>query len=101
MRSILVDWLVQVHKRFKLVPDPLSLTVGILDRYLSNCEKISKNEMQLIGITSLMLACKTEEILCPEVDDYVYICDNAYNSEEILKMELEIFHILDSMLANL
>jgi len=95
MRSILVDWLVQVHKRFKLVPDTLYLTVGILDRYLSNCEKISKNEMQLIGITSLMLACKTEEILCPEVDDYVYICDNAYNSEEILKMELEIFHILD------
>ena len=36
--------------------------------------------MQLIGITSLMIACKTEEILCPEVDDYVYICDNAYNS---------------------
>ena len=80
MRSILVDWLVQVHKRFKLVPDTLYLTVGILDRYLSNCEKISKNEMQLIGITSLMIACKTEEILCPEVDDYVYICDNAYNS---------------------
>ena len=73
--------------------------------------------MQLIGITSLMIACKTEEILCPEVDDYVYICDNAYNSgkfrwghpkwptfmtslektflEEILKMELEIFHTLD------
>merc|ERR1712168_477998 len=95
MRSILVDWLVQVHKRFKLVPDTLYLTVGILDRYLSNCEKISKNEMQLIGITSLMIACKTEEILCPEVDDYVYICDNAYNSEEILKMELEIFHTLD------
>jgi len=95
MRSILVDWLVQVHKRFKLVPDTLYLTVGILDRYLSNCEKISKNEMQLIGITALMIACKTEEILCPEVDDYVYICDNAYSSEEILKMELEIFHTLD------
>merc|ERR1712235_192026 len=74
MRSILVDWLVQVHKGFKLVPDTLYLTVGILDRYLSNCEKISKNEMQLIGITSLMIACK---------------------SEEILKMELEIFHTLD------
>ena len=34
--------------------------------------------MQLIGITSLMIACKVEEIMTPEVDDYVYICDNAY-----------------------
>ena len=80
MRSILVDWLVQVHKRFKLESDTLYLTIGILDRYLSSCETIKKNEMQLIGITSLMIACKSEEILFPDIEDYVYICDNAYKS---------------------
>ena len=86
MRSILVDWLVQVHKRFKLMSDTLYLTVGLLDRYLSNCESIKKNEMQLIGITCLMIACKAEEILCPEIDDYVYICDNAYTSGMLFQM---------------
>lgn len=95
MRSILVDWLVQVHKRFKLESDTLHLTVGILDRYLSNCDQIKKNEMQLIGITALMIACKSEEILFPDIEDYVYICDNAYKAEQILRMELEMFATLD------
>jgi len=95
MRSILVDWLVQVHKRFKLEHDTLHLTIGILDRYLSTCDAIKKNEMQLIGITSLMIACKSEEILFPDMEDYVYICDNAYKSEQILAMELDIFQTLE------
>jgi len=34
--------------------------------------------MQLIGVTSMMIACKYEEIYSPEIDDFVYICDNAY-----------------------
>ena len=34
MRSILVDWLVEVHLKFKLVPESLYLTVNLIDRYL-------------------------------------------------------------------
>ena len=33
-RTILIDWLVQVHRRFLLVPETLHLTVSILDRAL-------------------------------------------------------------------
>lgn len=95
MRSILVDWLVQVHKRFKLQTETLYLTVAILDRYLQQAEKASKNEMQLIGITSMMIACKYEEIYSPEIDDFVYICDNAYTSDQIMTMELGIVEALD------
>jgi hypothetical protein len=95
MRSILVDWLVQVHKRFRLQSETLYLTVSIMDRYLYASKKVSKNDMQLIGVTSMMIACKYEEIYSPEIDDFVYICDNAYGSEEILKKELDIFAALD------
>ena len=35
MRGILVDWLIQVHLKFKLLQETLYLTVAILDRYLS------------------------------------------------------------------
>jgi len=35
MRSILIDWLVEVHLKFKLLPETLYLTVNIIDRYLS------------------------------------------------------------------
>lgn len=92
MRSILVDWLVQVHKRFKLQTETLYLTVAILDRYLQQAEKASKNEMQLIGITSMMIACKYEEIYSPEIDDFVYICDNAYTSGNNF-LAMVTFHI--------
>ena len=34
MRAILVDWLVDVHYKFKLVPETLYLTVNLIDRYL-------------------------------------------------------------------
>ncbi len=33
-RAILVDWIVQVHTRFHLLPETLHLTVLLLDRYL-------------------------------------------------------------------
>ena len=34
MRAILVDWLVEVHVKFKLVPETLYLTVWLIDKYL-------------------------------------------------------------------
>jgi len=33
MRSILVDWLVDVHLKFKLSPETLFLAVNLMDRY--------------------------------------------------------------------
>jgi len=41
MRSILVDWLVDVHYKFKLVPETLYLTVNLIDRYLEK-EEVSR-----------------------------------------------------------
>jgi cyclin B len=34
MRAILVDWLIEVHLKFKLLPETLFITVNIIDRYL-------------------------------------------------------------------
>ena len=34
MRSILIDWLVEVHLKFKLMPETLYLTVNLIDRFL-------------------------------------------------------------------
>jgi hypothetical protein len=38
MRAILIDWLIEVHLKFKLVPETLYLTVNLIDRYLENVE---------------------------------------------------------------
>jgi hypothetical protein len=55
MRSILVDWLVEVHLQFKLVPQTLYLTVNLIDRYLERKE-VPRSKLQLVGVTSLFNA---------------------------------------------
>ena len=94
MRAILVDWLVEVHSKFKLSPGTLWLCVTILDRYLA-CTPILRSKLQLVGVTSLFIACKFEELLPPEVRDCVYITDFAYDREEVLRMESSILQKLD------
>lgn len=94
MRAILIDWLVDVHIRFKLVPETLFLTVNLIDRYLEK-EQVARQKLQLVGVTAMMIASKYEEIYPPEVKDYVYITDNAYTKEEVLKMEEHMLHILN------
>lgn len=34
MRAILVDWIIEVHLKFRLLPETLFLTIGLIDRYL-------------------------------------------------------------------
>jgi G2/mitotic-specific cyclin-B, other len=86
MRSILIDWLVEVHLKFKLVPESLYLTVNLIDRYLER-EQVHRSKLQLVGVTAMLIACKYEEIYPPIVKDFVYITDNAYTKEEILEQE--------------
>lgn len=86
MRSILVDWLVDVHLKFKLAPETLFLTVNIIDRFLE-VKQVSRKHLQLVGVTAMLIASKYEEIWAPEVRDFVYISDRAYNRDQILNME--------------
>ncbi|XP_024021213.1 G2/mitotic-specific cyclin S13-7-like isoform X3 [Morus notabilis] len=89
MRSILVDWLVEVHNKFELMPETLYLTINIVDRFLS-MKVVPRRELQLVGISSMLLASKYEEIWAPEVNDFACISDNAYAKEQILAMEKAI-----------
>lgn len=66
MRSILVDWLIEVHRKFELTPETLYLTINIVDRFLS-IMAVSRRELQLVGISSMLIASKYEEIWAPEV----------------------------------
>lgn len=94
MRSILVDWLVEVHLKFKLVPETLYLTINLIDRYLER-QEVSRPRLQLVGVTSLLIASKYEEIYPPELRDLVYICDRAYTRTEIIEMEEKILKTLE------
>ena len=86
MRSVLMDWLVQVHLRFNLLPETLFLTVNYIDRFLS-CKVVSLGKLQLVGATAIFIAAKYEEINCPSVQEIVYMVDGGYSVDEVLKAE--------------
>ncbi|RDW94872.1 cyclin-like protein [Coleophoma crateriformis] len=86
MRSVLMDWLIQVHHRFSLLPETLFLCVNYIDRFLS-CKVVSLGKLQLVGATAIFVAAKYEEINCPSVGEIVYMVDGGYTVDEILKAE--------------
>ncbi|KAL9607612.1 MAG: hypothetical protein Q9167_007490 [Letrouitia subvulpina] len=86
MRSVLMDWLVQVHHRFGLLPETLFLCINYIDRFLS-CKIVSLGKLQLVGATAIFVAAKYEEINCPSVQEIVYMVDGGYTVDEILKAE--------------
>jgi G2/mitotic-specific cyclin-B, other len=74
MRAILIDWLVDVNVKFRLVPETLFMTVNLIDRYLSQ-RTVTRHKLQLVGVSSLLIACKYEEIYPPSLKEFVAICD--------------------------
>lgn len=94
MRSILIDWIIEVHFQFKLKTESLFLTINLIDRYLERI-RVSKENLQLVGVSAMLIACKYEEIWPPLIKDYIHMCDNAYTKDQIINMELSMLSELD------
>ncbi|CUM63030.1 uncharacterized protein PRCAT00000592001 [Priceomyces carsonii] len=94
MRGVLIDWVVQVHTRFNLLPETLFLTVNYIDRFLSK-RKVSLSRFQLVGAVALFIAAKYEEINCPTVQEVAYMADNAYSVDDFLKAERFMIDVLE------
>jgi hypothetical protein len=86
MRSVVMDWLVQVHGRFNLLPETLFLAANFIDRFLS-VKVVSMGKLQLVGATALFIAAKYEEVNCPSVDEMIYMLGDIYTADELLKAE--------------
>nr|GEX47318.1 G2/mitotic-specific cyclin S13-7-like [Tanacetum cinerariifolium] len=89
MRAILLDWLIQVHSNYGLMPETLYLAINIVDRYLS-VTTVARAELQLVGISALLKSSKYEEIWPLAVNDMITISDSAYSREQIRAMEKAI-----------
>ena len=94
VRAILVDWLVDVHAKFRLLPETLYLAVNIIDRFLSR-RTISLSKLQLVGVTAMFIASKYEEVMCPSIQNFYYLADGGYTDVEILRAERYVLKVLD------
>jgi cyclin B len=70
MRGLLLAWLVEVHIKFKLLPETLFITVNLIDRFTERVV-VKRDEYQLVGVTAMLIASKYEEIHPPVVADFV------------------------------
>jgi G2/mitotic-specific cyclin 2 len=93
MRGILVDWLIEVHTRFRLLPETLFLAVNIVDRFLSH-KVIPLDRFQLVGVTAMFIASKYEEVLSPHIGNFVHIADERFTVEEVLAAERYTLSVL-------
>lgn len=93
MRMILIDWLIEVHTKYRLCPETLHLAVNLIDRYLARTPVIRKR-LQLVGVVAMCIASKFEDIRPPEIHEWVYLTDNAYKKEDLLTMECHMLSTL-------
>ena len=95
MRAYLVDWLTELHMKFKLWQETLYVAIGIIDKFLAVEPNFKKKELQCLGITAMHIAGKYEEIYPPDLSHYLKVTDNAVTRESVLKLEFTILIKMD------
>lgn len=94
IRARVVNWLVEVHAYYALVPETLFLTVYLMDRYLQK-HVVDKSKMLLLSVSSLFVASKFEETGGPLLEDLMYLTDYSCKATEVLVMEKDILRAVD------
>ncbi|KAM3858588.1 G1/S-specific cyclin-E2-like [Diretmus argenteus] len=95
MRSILLDWLLEVSEVYTLHRQTFYLAQDYFDRFMVTQDDIAKDRLQLIGIACLFIASKMEEIYPPKIAELAYVTDGTCLENEILQMELIILKALN------
>jgi len=93
MRMVLVDWMVEVQLKFRMTSESLYLSVNIVDKYLQK-KPVNRDHLQLLGVTALHIASKFEEVYSVDINDFVFICDNACTAADIIAFEGEVLRTI-------
>jgi len=94
MRSILIDWLIEVGEEYKLHTETIFLAVNYIDRFLSFMS-VQRAKLQLVGTACMFIAAKYEEIYPPDVTEFCYITDDTYTKRQVLRMEQLVMGVLN------
>jgi len=96
-RSQLSDWLVEVCHYFNVGQECLYQTINLLDRILSDSSRMrfSSKDMQLVGISCLLIATKLEEYYPADLKELSRLTQNSWKPIEIVQMELKILQAIN------
>ena len=93
MRATVVNWILNVHKKFKLKQETLFLAVNVADRFLAST-LVAKDKLTLVAATSLLVASKFEDQWAPLLRDLVYVGSNSFTAKEVRGMERDMLNAL-------
>jgi serine/threonine protein kinase len=89
MMDTLIDWMGEVMVKFKAETSTFILSIHLVKEILE-MHHLERNNFQLLGVCSMLLASKLSENYSFTLSDMKYICDDAYKKEEIVKFEKKI-----------
>ncbi|KAJ9133018.1 G1/S-specific cyclin CLN1 [Pleurostoma richardsiae] len=96
MRPYLIDFLVEAHAAFSLLPETLFLTVNLLDRYCSK-RVVYKQHYQLVGCAALLIAAKygDKKDRVPQINELNNMCCGLYDAGMFTQMEMHVLNTLE------
>ncbi|KAJ5693122.1 hypothetical protein N7462_002545 [Penicillium macrosclerotiorum] len=95
MRPYLLDFLIEAHTAFQLLPSTLFLAINLLDRYCSK-RVVYKRHYQLVGCAALLIAAKynDKKDRVPTVKELKSMCCSLYDDDMFIQME---WHVLQTL----
>ena len=97
IRTKMIDWMLEVLGAYNSEIFTFNLSVQIMDLYISKCKSVlSNNDVHLIGIVSMFIASKMEDI-CPIRMSHVRtkISHGKFSEKDIRKKEKMVLEALN------
>ena len=93
-RAFLIEWLIDMNRKFRTLPETLYVSVYIVDRYLS-LKPIIKSQLHILGIASQVLAARYEQFHEPVIKEYLEAGgENKFSQAQVLEMMQDILMTL-------
>ena len=99
MRTMVIDWMLEVHQIFNFKEKSLFIAVQLLDRFLSK-NKIKLADFQIIAISCINIASKHEEVEYPILDNYITVSGDCFSAEELISAEYRILKGINFEILN-
>jgi hypothetical protein len=101
MRPYLIDFLVEAHTFFQLLPETMFLAINLLDRYCSR-RVVYKRHYQLVGCAALLIAAKygDKKERVPLIRELKTMCCMLYEEEMFSQMEWHVLNTLDWVIGH-
>ncbi|XP_069136632.1 cyclin-A2-like isoform X2 [Argopecten irradians] len=93
MRGLLISWMTGIHHQLSMRQDSLFVAVNIIDRIL-DIMHASRDYLQLLGISALLIAAKCEEVTPPEITELLSCCMDTYSRDQVKHLERVILNAI-------